>query len=831
MDKINCFVCSEAMQNSTLYRNHLKAMHENVIITNDFICINCDITRKFSNNNSFWKHVKNHFRSKPNFMLPQNVVQTNTQNGAEDIIDELDEPDDIEMVDENQVQVDPRVDPNDDNGILLYNDFLREQTIKFLGKLNENYAFPRNLIDTIINETTSFLSGGTIQQIKEYINSKLGENGIDGNSVNSILQMLDSLEDPFDEFSTEYKRLKFFKEQGTFIDPTVYYIGNRIETVVVNCQSILKPVEVFAMCIPMRQTLKLFFQIDGMLEKTLSYIEKLKNEPDDYISNIINSVYWKTKLERLNFRTNQLVFPIIFFNDDFEPNNPLGSHAGVHKLGGSYFSVAVLPPELKSKLENIFLAGFYYSSDKKNFSSNESVFKPFVEEINYLTVNGVDIDVNGRTFKIYFVLALIVGDNLGVNSMLGFSEGFMASHFCRFCLVHKDECQHQSEESLTELRKIEEYELDCASTFQDSGIDAHSSFNQIIGFHVYDNPSVDYMHDILEGIVQYELALILNYFIVDKKYFTLEVLNDRINNFNYSAFSSSVNKPPSISLTNLKSHKLKTSAAESKTFMIFLGVMIGDLVKHDDSAWKLYIKLREILFLITCQTVCSESNNRLRSLIKSHHELYLDLFNETLKPKHHFLVHYPGIMEKVGPIVNNSVFRFEAKHRQFKMASNATTCRINLCKTLAIKNQLNFSHRIFQNSASGLPNKYGMYKRIHDDDCLAFLDNEGIENIYLYCEYANFNGIYYKPNMVLWYSVDENSHDPIFLKICKILIQNNEPVFFCHILSINYFDNHKQCFNVNIENSLKLVELKNCATVFPHYFGLICGEQIVILLK
>lgn len=265
--------------------------------------------------------------------------------------------------------------------------------------------------------------------------------------------------------------------------------------------------------------------------------------------------------------------------------------------------------------------------------------------------------------------------------------------------------------------------------------------------------------------------------------------------------------------------------------MIYLGVMIGDLVHIDDSAWKLYIMLREILFLLTSQTVCSESNNQLRSLIKDHHELYLDLFNETLKPKHHFLVHYPGIMDQIGPVITNSVIRFEAKHRSFKMAANSTTCRINLCKTLAIKNQLNFSHRVFQNTLLSLPNKCGVYKKLHDVHCIDYLNNSGIENIQLNCEYATLNGITYKPNMVLWHSVDEASNDPIFLKIYKILIQVNEPIFFCNILSINYFDNHKQCFNVNIDDGFMLVELKNCVTVFPHYFGKIGVEKIVVLLK
>lgn len=217
------------------------------------------------------------------------------------------EIDDIELVEGEEVLA------NDDESILEYNEFLKKQTIKLLGKLNENYAFPRNLIDTIIAETTSFLAGGPINQISEYIKSKIQDNdSIDRTSVGVILKMLDSIEDPFTEFSSEYKRIKFFRQQGTYIDPIAYYIGNRIDTVVVNCQTILKPVEVFAICIPMRQTLKLFFQIDGMLEATLNYIEKLKNEPADYVSNIINSVYWKTKLDRLNFTNDQLVFPIFF---------------------------------------------------------------------------------------------------------------------------------------------------------------------------------------------------------------------------------------------------------------------------------------------------------------------------------------------------------------------------------------------------------------------------------------------------------------------------------------------------------------------------------------
>lgn len=827
MDRVNCFVCTQAMQTASVYMDHLRTFHGDLIINDEYYCTNCDVTRKFSNRNSFLKHIKNHVRGKQNFVMPPLIFQNNLYEDNE-IHNGLE----IENMVNNDLHVNhpEPVEISNDEIFINYKKFLKEQSLKFLGKLNENYAFPRNLVDTVIVETTAFLSGGSISQIMEFINSKLQDNGMDRNSVDILLQMLNSVEDPFINFSSEYKRLKFFREQGSYIDPIEYKIGDRIDTIVENSQTVLSPADIFAIKVPMRQTLKLFFQIDGMLEATLNYIEELKTEPVEYVSNIINSVFWKSKLESLNFTDEQIVFPILFFNDDFEPNNPLGSHAGVHKMGGNYYSVPVIPPDFHSKLENIFLAGFYYSSDKKQYSNNDKIFKVFVNEINDLTLNGVEVAKNGEIFKIYFVLALVVGDNLGVNSMLGFTEGFLANHFCRFCLVHKNECQHQSEESREFLRQIEDYERDCASTLQESGINSKSIFNQVIGFHVYDNPSVDYMHDKLEGIDQYDLALILNCLIFDKKYFTLDILNDRINHFNYSAFSSCVNKPPSISLVNLKS-KINTSAAESKTLVIFLGLMVGDLVPHDDNAWNLYIILRKILFLLISHTVSNESNCYLRSLIKEHHELYLELFDVTLKPKHHFLVHYPGIMDRVGPVVNNLVFRFEARHRQFKMAANATTCRINLCKTLAIKNQLNFCHRVFQSNLKSLSDKCGIYKKIRDDNCLTYLENAGIENIMLYCEYATINGTIYKPNMVLWYSTDEITNDPIFLKIHKILIQNNEPIFFCNIISLLYFDIHKQCFIVNIEDTFRLVELKTCVTVFPHYFGKISNENIVVLLK
>jgi hypothetical protein len=55
------------------------------------------------------------------------------------------------------------------------------------------------------------------------------------------------------------------------------------------------------------------------------------------------------------------------YYDDFQVNNPLGSHAGAQKLGAVYVSLACLPPELFSLIDNIFLLSLFKTDDLNTF--------------------------------------------------------------------------------------------------------------------------------------------------------------------------------------------------------------------------------------------------------------------------------------------------------------------------------------------------------------------------------------------------------------------------------------------------------------------------------
>lgn len=70
-------------------------------------------------------------------------------------------------------------------------------------------------------------------------------------------------------------------------------------------------------------------------------------------------------------------------------------------------------------------------------------------------------------------------------------------------------------------------------------------------FHVVDGLPADDMHDILEGVRQYKCKEMLNIFIYERKYFTLQQLNEKIKSFDFGYYNDR-NKPLLITRQALK---------------------------------------------------------------------------------------------------------------------------------------------------------------------------------------------------------------------------------------------------------------------------------------
>ena len=85
------------------------------------------------------------------------------------------------------------------------------------------------------------------------------------------------------------------------------------------------------------------------------------------------------------------------------------------------------------------------------------------------------------------------------------------------------------------------------------GINRRSALNDLKYFHVCNGALIpDIMHDVLEGILQYEAKLMLQYMINVENFFSVNMFNSKLRNLELSS-AESKNKPTSISVKTINS--------------------------------------------------------------------------------------------------------------------------------------------------------------------------------------------------------------------------------------------------------------------------------------
>lgn len=84
----------------------------------------------------------------------------------------------------------------------------------------------------------------------------------------------------------------------------------------------------------------------------------------------------------------------------------------------------------------------------------------------------------------------------------------------------------------------------------------------------------------------------------------------------------------------------------------------------------------------------------LKHCITEYNSLFIEIFNDNLRPKYHILTHYVNIIKKMGPVNALSSMRFEAFHKIGKTNAHIVTSRVNLLQTLSLLYQLRVCHRL-----------------------------------------------------------------------------------------------------------------------------------------
>ncbi|KAJ8675244.1 hypothetical protein QAD02_011030 [Eretmocerus hayati] len=287
--------------------------------------------------------------------------------------------------------------------------------------------------------------------------------------------------------------------------------------------------------------------------------------------------------------------------------------------------------------------------------------------------------------------SLVLGDNLGLNSLLAYTSSFTNTYCCRICEASPDGIRGMVREILKLIRTKEKYESDILQNCTSRGLTGYSLFNEVPDFHVL-KASVDVMHDVFEGVVPTVMSKILIELIVNEKCVKVKDINDVLDKLDFDFEKS--NKPLHIKLEYMKANKsLKMSASEALFFVRYFGVMVGHLVDEDLPIWQLYIKLRDLIDILTSPEITESQAVEFGEDVEEFLKKLIDL-DETLTIKFHLLVHYLRQLRENGPWIKYSALRFESKHTEIKDILSVVECNKNILKTVGVR--LNLSLARFQ---------------------------------------------------------------------------------------------------------------------------------------
>lgn len=681
-------------------------------------------------------------------------------------------------------------------------DFAKEQdkhAIDTVIRLLADPSLSRKSIQKIVSVISEH-NRNSVESLKNY----LPDIFLNSEKFKAVLSIIGN---SFHKFSTEHKTFKYLKEKKLLIEPVAVTIGlTRTFRRVRKKKLCWLDHKIQMHIVPMDRTLKRFFELPNVF-KTISEI--LNKDYEDYpVYSMLQGQYWRD----IKLRSpNKIIIPINIYFDDDEINNALGSHRVLKKMGAIYFTISCLPPQFSAKLENWFLAQIHKEQDYKRLG-NKIMFKKIKKQLLDLQTNGLEIEIEGTSYTVFFEVCKILGDNLGFNQILGFETSFRANYFCRICTADSSITRVLTEEDEKLLRNENNYAEDVENLKDQKlrssrGVKEHCVWEPVI--EVTKLRCVDPLHDTVEGSFSNEIRIITK-LAIKKKYFDIDTLNKNIELLVIDQ-ASGVNKPPKFVENDFKQGKLKASASETSFTIQYFGILVGAYFPKNCRLWKLYKLLRKIYYLIMAPSFDKGTPEALKKIIKEHHTLFLKLKLGHLLPKHHFLLHYPLLMKLLGPLRFATSIRGEAFHSKFKRYAVVARSRKNPTYTLAMRHQLTlakrfsdntpltnqFSCKYIKNIKISLLDNFESFKRFSPVD-----ENQIVKLI----SWADYDGTLYRPGMIV--VLDTTDKLPKFGEIIFIIEHHGVVLFIVNELETLEFNDHVQAYVIEKTKVFKFVQHK-----------------------
>ena len=675
-----CFKCLQSFRTIKLLWYHLRTLHNiTTKSTTRIICAQEGCNQVYYSGFGYKRHLNRDHSND----APQNELHVAIDN--EMLEDENEFNENMSDEDENQ-ELANEIQPRSKAQIL---EDAQDATVKYVACLKGS-KIPTSTVQIFLNEGRNLVDNivSGIEEIANPILEDVSLNRVSSeDKVQNLRTVMSNLKDPFETFrlTTDYKQKQFLRKAEVLVEPRQITLGKvPKEHLNKSGRTEQKDVEETFQYVPLRENLKLFLQQPGYMSSICANQEL--NDHGSVLQTYRSGQYFKSQANLDD--DGMIVIDLLIYTDDFETANPLGSKKGVYKLLGVYMSLICLPLKYQSKLDNILLVSLVESSLASKYGIN-TILSPITSDLQELNRTGMYISCPEFTGLVRPRLFQVIGDNLALNSVLGFAGSFSATYFCRACKTSKTDSQTQVLEDERSMRTPADIDEDIEKNdLRQTGLNRSCEFNKLNYYHVGKNFSFDIMHDFYEGLLPIEMKLVLSE-LLSQDLFTLEEFNSRIRAYSYG-FANSSNRPSPIFQTQLNKPfgASGQSASEMACLAINFPIIIGDKVESDNDFWQLYMTLLEIYKIVVAPSITIEGTFYLKALIQHHHQLYLELFPEYhLIPKHHNLLHYPRAIRQLGPLCQYTSMRPEGKHKPLKSWAKSCHNYKNIARTLATKHQ------------------------------------------------------------------------------------------------------------------------------------------------
>jgi hypothetical protein len=551
---------------------------------------------------------------------------------------------------------------------------------QFFLKLQCRFHIPNSTVAMIANEFQNIHSLATDNCMNK-LQKRLLLEQVDSDKVTAIINDIKrndlvycALNQENGTLRSQHKWRGYIKEKFHFVEPVQILLGqNKFD----------KPA--FCHYIPLENTLTALLQDESIK----FWCDSVRVSRMNVYEDICDGEVFRKVTSSVD---SSHVLELILYQDAFELVNPLGSARKCHKLLAMYLALGNLPAHKRMSVDNLQLVFLCRESDL-NFFGQSKVFGCLMSDLQHLEEKGICFQNKTYAVRLYCVL----GDNLGSHWLGGFTTNFSVNNFvCRYCLVKRNKEDKTSLCCTADLRTNDNYDAAALTASQQAaacqGVIGKSILNELKFFHVC-MPGLPPClgHDLFEGIIQYDLALILKK-LSDKKgdnHMSYTYLNNSIKHFKFGGFDAN-DRPGIVS----DGKTVGGHAVQNWCLLRLLPLLVFGAVDINSEAWELLLLLREVVELVCAPKVSHDQVLLLNRLVTLYVNERSKMFAQVaLRPKHHYLLHYPWLIQMFGPLIHVWTMRMESKHTFFKRCSRSAQNFINITKTLSETHQFSQAYQ------------------------------------------------------------------------------------------------------------------------------------------